>query len=259
MISVQQAQQFHQAYQASPTYANNMLRFAYNGNSMTIGDYLKKYPKAMSSLQNVDNLTKLNLWVYKNAENYAKAVKSAVMNSTSSVDDIKFWFRGQIGEWFILDAFLQGGSQFTVRDINKNKLGMKSLYNVTPTIYTSCADYGVDGIATDMNKNGVVIQVKFWNPWASKLMVDYHMVSATSDQGTTEGWIDPQQKESIYFFWLGSKHLGSLFCNVSRYLLSQDCPLTKYKKVLYIDGQDLMQNTPPGFWSSKFQEAIKLF
>lgn len=37
-----------------------------------------------------------------------------------------------------------------------------------------------------------------------------------------------------------------------------DCPLTKYKKVLYIDGQDLMANTPAGFWSNNFQNAIQL-
>lgn len=256
MISIQKVQQLHQAYKASPTYANNQLRPAFKGRGVTIGDYLKANPKALTTLQKVDCLSKLNLWTYKNAEKYAKFAQHS--NPASTIDEIKYWFRGQIGEWFILDVFLQNGNQFTVRDVDKNHLGMESLYNVTPTIYTGCADYGVDGLATDKSNNSVVIQVKFWNPWASKLMVDYHMVSATSDQATTEGWIDPQQQKSIYFFWLGSKHHGSIFNNMSQYLQSQDCPLTKYKKVLYIDGEDLMKNTPPGFWSNNFQNAIQL-
>ena len=256
MITVQDAQQLHQAYKTSPIYANNQLRFAYGGRGETIGDYLKAFPQAETTLRKVDSITKLNLWVFKNSEKYARFAQHS--NPASIIEDIKYWFRGQIGEWFILDVFLQGGNQFTVRDVDKNHLGMESLYNVTPTIYTGCADFGVDGIATDKNNNGVVIQVKFWNPWASKLMVDYHMVSATSDQGTTEGWIDARQEKSIYFFWLGSKHHGSIFNNMSKYLMSQDCPLTKYKKVLYIDGQDLMTNTPIGFWSNNFQNAIQL-
>ena len=82
--------------------------------------------------------------------------------------------------------------------------------------------------------------------------------SVTSDQGATEGWIDPQQQRSIYFFWLGSKHHGSVFNNMSQYLMSKECPLNKYKKVLYIDGQDLMANTPAGFWSNNFQNAVQL-
>ena len=256
MISVQEAQRLHQAYKESPSYASEQLRFAYKGRGETIGDYLKAFPEAEETLRKVDSISKLNLWVFKNAEKYARFAQRS--NPASTIEDIKYWFRGQIGEWFILDVFLQGGNQFVVRDVDKNHLGMESLYNVTPTIYTGCADFGVDGIATDKDNNGVVIQVKFWNPWASKLTVDYHMVSATSDQGATEGWIDPQQQRSIYFFWLGSKHHGSIFNNMSQYLMSKECPLNKYKKVLYIDGQDLMANTPAGFWSNNFQNAVQL-
>ena len=110
MITVQAAQQLHQAYKASPIYANNQLRFAYNGRGETIGDYLKAFPQAETTLRNVDSISKLNLWVFKNAEKYARFAQHS--NPASTIDDIKYWFRGQIGEWFILDIFLQDQSVF---------------------------------------------------------------------------------------------------------------------------------------------------
>ena len=243
-------------YKASTSYFEGYLRFAFNGRGLTIGMFLEINPKAKEQLMKVNSIAKLNLWVYKWAGKYAEEAKR--FNPNDSVDDIKYWFRGQIGEWFVLDCFLQDGRPFTVRDVDGNHLEMAELHNVTPTIYTGCADYGVDGIATDKDNKGVVIQVKFWNPWGTKLMVDYHMVSATSDQGTTEGWIEPQQKKSIYFFWLGSKHRGSIFHNMSKYLQDKNCPLTKYEKAVYIDVEDLMRNTSPGFWENNFKNAISI-
>ena len=246
----------NEIYKASTSYFGGYLRFAFNGRGLTIDMFLERNPKAKEQLMKVNSIAKLNLWVYKWAGKYAEQAKR--FNPAASIEDIKNWFRGAIGEWFILDCFLQEGRPFLVRDVDENHLEEAELHYVTPTIYTGCADYGVDGIAVDKNNKGVVIQVKFWNPWGTKLRVDYHMVSATSDQGTTEGWIEPQQEKSIYFFWLGSKHRGSIFHNMSRYLKDKNCPLTKYNKVVYIDGEDLMRSVSPAFWTDNFQKAIEL-
>lgn len=246
----------NELYKENKKCFNNELRTAYEGRGLTIGKFFTVNPKCLEQLKKVDTIPKLNLWVYKWAPKYAEQAKR--FNPAASIDDIKNWFRGAIGEWFILDCFLQDGRPFLVRDVNENHLEEAELHYVTPTIYTGCADFGVDGIATDKNNKGVVIQIKFWNPWGTKLMVDYHMVSVTSDQGTIEGWIEPQQEKCIYFFWLGSKHHGSIFHNMSRYLKDKNCPLTKYNKVVYIDGEDLMRSVSPAFWTDNFQKAIEL-
>ena len=57
MISIQDAQQLHQTYKASPIYANNQLRFACGGRGETIGDYLKAFPLKM-----ILNLRPIIMW-----------------------------------------------------------------------------------------------------------------------------------------------------------------------------------------------------
>lgn len=256
MITLSQITPMHNAYIANPSQHNNYNRFGYDGRSATIGKFLQQNAKAMNSLQKIDKISKLNGWVTKFAPHYATFAKS--VNPAASDMDLSNWFRGAIGEWFIIDCFLYFGQTFITMSIDKNQVSLEQIQMIVPTIYTNCADFGVDFIGIDKNNNGIAGQVKFWNPWGSALQVNYDTIAKTNSQAIEEDWIDPKQKRSIYFFWLGAKRTGSMLNNISQWLLSKDCPLTKYDKVVYVDGNDLEQTCTPVFWSTIFKPKISI-
>lgn len=257
MLTLQDATNFNNAYKASPTQFNNMNRFAYGNGTATINKWLSQNTGIMNALCAVNDIASLNSWV----SNYCKSYAQFALNTRPSVNiqDIEFWFRGAIGEWFIIDCFLSSyGNSFLVRNPQTNKVSQETFNLATPTAYTGCEDYGVDLIGIDKNNKGIVGQVKFYNPWASTLQIDYETLAKTNSQGVEELWIDPRQERSIYLFWLGNKQQGALHCNLSSYLLSPSCPLTKYNKVVYVDGNDINNTILPNFWTTTFQEKINL-
>ena len=260
MLSIQDATTVYNAYQVSPSQYNNVNRFGFNGRFPTIGDWLKDTAniKIMDALKKINQVNQLNSWICSHATDYANY--AATSNPSASVQDIEFWFRGAIGEWFFIDCFLQAyGNKFLVKIPNTNQVQQVSFTLAAPTIYTGCADYGVDIVGIDNNGKSVVGQVKFYNPWSNEpTQINYETLSKTDCQGMNEEWIDPKQEQSIYLFWLGDKKQGSLHCNLSKWLLSNDCPLTKYNKVVYVDGNDVNTNILPVFWSTTFQDKISL-
>lgn len=258
MLSIQDATTFYNAYQASLSQYNNVNRFGFNGRFPTIGDWLNANSGIMNALLAINQVNQLNTWICSYAKNYAQY--AATSNPGVSVKDIEFWFRGTIGEWFFIDCFLQEyGNGFLVKLPNSNQVQQVAFKLATPTMYTGCADYGVDLLGIDNNGNGVVGQVKFYNPWSNEpTQINYETLSKTDCQGLNEEWIDPKQEKSIYLFWLGDKKQGSLHCNLSKWLLDKNCPLTKYNRVVYVDGNDVNTNIQPVFWSSTFQQKINL-
>lgn len=258
MLTIQDATNFNNAYKASPTQVNNVNRFGFNGRSATIGAWLNANTGIMNALSSINQVAQLNAWVMNYASGYAKF--AAQSNPSASQQDIEFWFRGAIGEWFIIDCFLDTyGNNFLVKDPQNNVVTQESFTLATPTAYTGVDDYGVDIVGIDKNNKGIVGQVKFYNPWANDpTQINYETLAKTDCQGLNELWIDPRQERSIYLFWLGDKTRGAFHCNLSRYLLSNSCPLTKYNQVVYVDGNDINTNIQSNFWTTVFQQKIKL-
>ena len=258
MLTIADATNYNNQYNAAPSQINNVNRFGFNGRSATIGLWLNANPNILNVFKSINQVNQLNTWVMNNAASYAQFASAS--NPSAKQQDIEFWFRGAIGEWFIIDCFLSTyGNTFLVKDPQSNKFSQESFTLATPTAYTGVPDYGVDLVGIDKNNKGVVGQVKFYNPWANEpTQINYETLSKTDCQGLNELWIDPKQERSIYLFWLGDKTRGNIHCNLSPYLLSNDCPLTRYNKIVYVDGNDLQTTILSNFWTTVFQNKINI-
>lgn len=255
MLTLNQAQQFNQAYKQNPIQYNNYCRTDINGRvAGSIGEYLKQNQKAMKSLMNCNKVPDVFNWIHANQQGYAAFSK--MVNPANTESELGNFLQGAIGEWLVIDCLLQNNPTLTVIDPNTNTVSYEQFVMATPTIYTGCKDYGVDLVGLDKNGKGVVGQVKMWNPYNRKEQIKYQTLAKTNTQGIEEDWIDPKQERSIYLFWFGNKKQGSICNNVSKYLLDPECPLTKRNKVVYVDGTSIAMAMQPVFWQTTFQAMI---
>lgn len=177
------------------------------------------------------------LWI-EDISNWIKSTENAYYNFCRSMNityenrktEIFNWYRGVIGEWFLVKVILPN---YSIPFVDTN--GQAKLINFrnaipTYTITKNPDEYGVDALAISNENKPVSIQIKFWSLFTD-ISIDYdHVLSHLIAESVNNGYTLPKDKNSLWIMWTGLK---SQYKDISKWVRKH--PAYQIEQVRFID------------------------
>lgn len=219
-----------------------------NGSPVCLSDFVKQYQSSWNTdIDNIQNIINFNTFVQKYSELFGKWALTCSSNRESQISN-EMWFKGIIGEYFYIeniDDLMKQVWSNNGKNYAFDCVVPASFYRLTQkTRIEFGEDFGVDAIGINRNNEVSVAQIKNWNIFSNKLITYGDVVSNMFTDGVCRKWIEFDQNESMFVFWLGK------IKNISKPLNNLNCPL--YNKVKYFGFDDLniIHNGYPQFFAT---------
>lgn len=234
MITVDELQIAHDNF-VKNGYTKEQLSFDRNSNYF-IGTFFKNECKAFAHFLDLD-MTKeiiiaVNSFIEKTQIKYVKFVTNNGKRFIGQEEKIMSWYRGIVGELFIVSMLLPNYSVIYTNDGKANSF--KFLYPVPATNIAEVVDeeFGTDCVAVGPNGKPCAIQIKFWNLFTNEKITYGDVISHLYADAVCNEYIGHRDSESMFIIWTGCKDKDiSLWIN--------KCPQAKWNMVRYIDRNDM--------------------
>lgn len=175
----------------------------------------------------------VNDFIKKAQKDYYKFAVSFAPRYTTKQEDIETWFRGIIGEIFIVRLLLPN---FAVISEKNNKSILNKFLYPTPATNLSgditSHEFGTDCIALGPNNKICAIQIKFWALFTNQKITYGDVISHLYTDAVCNEYIGPTEPDSMWVFWTGVKNK-----DVSQWI--NESPCGKRNMVNYVDRKDI--------------------
>lgn len=175
----------------------------------------------------------INKFIKKAQKDYYKFAVAFANRYENNQEEIETWFRGIIGEIFIVRLLLPNFSIVNEKD-GKSILN-KFLYPVPATnlgAVVSNYEFGTDCVALAPNGKICAIQIKFWDLFTNQKITYGDVVSHLYTDAVCNEYIGHNDQSSMWIFWTGTKKT-----DVSLWLKKSPCG--QKKMVEYVDRLDI--------------------
>lgn len=219
----------------------NSKFLSFEGNTMlSLGEFRKEMckqdPKYFDLTKNNGtysgfHIEDINNFIKKTRKDYFKFCCKNGLRYKNREEDIVNWYRGIIGEWFIVRILLKF---FSLISVEKHTTPLYKFTCPIPSQLISKEKYefGTDCIAIGPNNKPVVFQIKFWNLYTDQKITYSDILANLYTDSIENEYIEIHQPESMWIVWTGLKEK-----DVSMWI--EKTPMFKHKMVKYIDRNDM--------------------
>lgn len=173
----------------------------------------------------------INDFIKRTQKEYYNFCCSNGLRYKNQEDEIIHWYRGIIGEWFIVRILLKEFSQVSITD-HKTSLYKFSYPIPSQLISKEKYEFGTDCIAIGPNNKPVVFQIKFWHLYTDQKITYSDIIANLHNDATENEYIELHQPESMWIVWTGLKEK-----DVSMWI--KKTPNYKHNMIKYIDRNDM--------------------
>lgn len=173
----------------------------------------------------------INNFIKRTQKDYYKFCCSIGKRYEKQEKNIINWYRGIIGEWFIVRVLLKHFSQVSIEN-HKTSIYKFSYPIPSQLISKEKYEFGTDCIAIGPNNKPVVFQIKFWGLYTGQEITYSHIIANLHSDATENEYIEIHQPESMWIVWTGLKEK-----DVSMWI--KKTAMYKHNMVKYIDRNDM--------------------